>query len=133
MDAEFVLATRFGIIIAAFVAEQWLPATIEHFPGREPVDGRFGFVGGEAPDHIKRQYLGKRLPDLFRKPGAANPIRYTSVMIVLAPSSCFHSPEFGNKFVRARSANFFWHRSPIENSNGTFAAARFNRHTSCIK
>lgn len=75
--AELVLATRFGIIIAAFVAEQWLPATIEHFPGREPVDGRFGFIGGEAPDFIKHQYLGKRLPDVFRKPGAANPIRYT--------------------------------------------------------
>lgn len=72
-----MLATRFGIIIAAFVTEQSFPATIEHFPGREPVDGRFGFIGEEALAIIRRQYIGKRLPDALRKQGAANPIRYT--------------------------------------------------------
>jgi hypothetical protein len=40
------------------------------------VPGRFGFVGREAPLEIQQQYLGKRVPDAYRKPGAANPIKY---------------------------------------------------------
>jgi hypothetical protein len=56
---------------------QWLPATSENFPDREPVPGRFGFVGIEASDTIRRMDIAKRLPDEFRKQGAANPIKYT--------------------------------------------------------
>jgi hypothetical protein len=47
------------------------------FPGQEPVPDRYGFVGTDASDTIRRMYLGKRLPDEFRKQGAANPIKYT--------------------------------------------------------
>jgi hypothetical protein len=36
-----------------------------------------GFVGREAPDDIKQLYIGKRVPDEYRKRGAANPVRYT--------------------------------------------------------
>lgn len=75
--AEIVVSVRYGLIVAVFIAEKWLPATTEHFPGREPVLGRFGFNGKEAPDSIRRHYIGKRLPDEFRKQGAANPIKYT--------------------------------------------------------
>lgn len=75
--AELVLAVRFGLIVAVFIAERWLAATTENFPGREPVHGRFGFVGNEAPDTLRRLYIAKRLPDDFRKQGAANPIKYT--------------------------------------------------------
>ena len=75
--AEIVVAVRYGLIIAVFVAEQWQPATVDNFPGREPVPGRFGFVGREAPEELRRMYIGKRLPDEFRKKGAANPIKYT--------------------------------------------------------
>lgn len=75
--AELVLSVRYGLIVGVFVAEQWLPATSENFPGREPVPGRFGFVGTEASDTIRRMYIAKRLPDEFRKQGAANPIKYT--------------------------------------------------------
>ena len=75
--AEIVVAVRNGLIVAVFVAEQWLPATAENFPGREPVPGRFGFIGPEAPDTIRRLYIAKRLPDEFQKQGAANPIKYT--------------------------------------------------------
>jgi hypothetical protein len=39
--------------------------------------GRLGFVGRDAPPEIKRLYVGKRLPDEYRKKGAANPIKYT--------------------------------------------------------
>jgi len=75
--AEIVVAVRFGLIIAVFIAKQWLPATADNFPGREPAAGRFGFVGKEAPETIWKMYVGKRLPDEFRKQGAANPIKYT--------------------------------------------------------
>lgn len=75
--AEIVVAVRFGIIVAVFVADSWLPATVEHFPGREPVPDRYGFIGSEASGTLRRLYIGKRLPDEFRKQGAANPIKYT--------------------------------------------------------
>jgi len=74
--AEYVLATRRGLIIGAFKAN-WLPATPEHFPGRPDYDSRrSGFVGCEAPKAIKDFYIGKRLPEALLKRGAANPIRY---------------------------------------------------------
>ena len=77
MQAEVVLATRQGEIVGAFVARQWLEATAENFPGHDPGSGRFGFERHEGPDHIKMLYVGKRVPDEYRKPGAANLIEYT--------------------------------------------------------
>jgi hypothetical protein len=77
-QAEVVLATRQGLIVGAFIAEQWLEATPENFPDRSTYSpGRFGFVGHEAPQEISKFYIGKRVPDEFRKRGAANPIKYT--------------------------------------------------------
>lgn len=75
--AEMVFSVRQGLIVAAFVADRWLPATEENFPGHEPVPGRFGFIGKEATGDIRSLYIGKRLPDDYRKQGAANPIKYT--------------------------------------------------------
>ena len=75
--ADLILATRQGVIVGAFVADDWLEATAENFPGREAVPGRLGFMGREASLEIKRLYVGKRVPDKFRKKGAANPIKYT--------------------------------------------------------
>ena len=76
-QAAVILSTLQGFIIGAFVADKWLDATAENFPGREPVLGRFGFEGEEAPDEIKKLYVGKRVPDEYRKRGASNPIKYT--------------------------------------------------------
>lgn len=76
-QADVVLSTLQGMIVGAFVADVWLEATEQNFPGREAVPGRYGFVGREAPEEIGRLYIGKRVPDEFRKPGAANPIKYT--------------------------------------------------------
>lgn len=76
-QAEFVLATRQGEIVGAFIVRRWLEATAENFPGHDPVPGRFGFEGEEAPDDIKKLYVRKRVPDEYRKYGAANPIKYT--------------------------------------------------------
>ncbi len=77
--AEVILATVQGVIKGAFIADDWLEATATNFPGRQDVPGRYGFVGREAPEQIQKMYVGKRVPDEFRKRGAANPIKYASV------------------------------------------------------
>ncbi len=75
--ADYVLAAQRGLIVGAFVADRWLPSTPSNFPGIiETLEGRWGFVGREAPDDIQRLYIRKRLPDNLRKKGAANPIKY---------------------------------------------------------
>ena len=79
-QAEVILATMQGLIVGAFIAHEWLEATAANFPGRaedDGVPGRFGFVGEEAPDDLKKLYVGKRVPDKYRKRGAANPLKYT--------------------------------------------------------
>ncbi len=81
-QAEVILATMQGLIVGAFVAHAWLEASAANFPGRaegDGVPGRFGFVGVEAPDELKTLYIRKRVPDSYRKRGAANPIKYTWV------------------------------------------------------
>lgn len=79
-QAEIILATMQGLIVSAFIAHDWLEATAANFPGRaegDGVPGRLGFVGEEAPDDIRILYVGKRVPDQYRRRGAANPIKYT--------------------------------------------------------
>lgn len=76
-QAEVILPTVQGMIVGAFIVEKWLEATTNNFPGRENVDGRYGFIGKEAPVEVEKLYVGKRIPDEFRKKGAANPIKYT--------------------------------------------------------
>ncbi|MCB5163099.1 hypothetical protein [Marinomonas algarum] len=76
-EAEIILANVQGVIVGAFTAEEWLEATAENFPGRETVEGRYGFVGHEASIDLQKLYVSKRTPDEFRKKGASNPIRYT--------------------------------------------------------
>jgi len=76
-QADYVLATLKGVIVAAFVADEWLPATPENFPGFPSTNvGRYGLRGHEAPDSIKRLYLQKRVPPMPR--GAQNPIHYVA-------------------------------------------------------
>jgi uncharacterized protein len=75
--AEIILSVCKQMIVAAFIAEEWLPATREHFPGHEPVPGRYGFIGEKAPGGICKKYIGKRIPGAYRKQGASNPIKYT--------------------------------------------------------
>ncbi|MGR0279611.1 LEM-3-like GIY-YIG domain-containing protein [Marinomonas dokdonensis] len=76
-QAEVVLATVQGLIVGVFVAKEWLEAIPENFPGKEGVEGRYGFVGHEAQLELQKLYKGKRTPDEFRKRGASNPIKYT--------------------------------------------------------
>ena len=65
--------------MGAFVADEWLASTPENFPtfGEDAAPGRWGFRGHEAPPAIRQLYVGRRVPDEYRKRGAANPIKYT--------------------------------------------------------
>ena len=73
--ADYVLAHRNGDVIGVFVAKEWLKAIMINFPGREDWPERWGFIGEEAPEEIKKLYLGKTIPKHMR--GQNNPIRYT--------------------------------------------------------
>jgi uncharacterized protein len=74
--SELVMAVVRGVIKGVYVAEKWMRATKENFPGWHDRPDRFGFVGREADPSVRDQYVGKRLPDEMRKRGAANPIKY---------------------------------------------------------
>jgi hypothetical protein len=76
-QADVILACRQGLIVGAFVAVAWMDATSTNFPGFGDVPGRLGFVGHDAPEPLQSLYVGKSVPDTFRKRGAANPIKYT--------------------------------------------------------
>lgn len=76
-EADYVLAVIQGLIVGVFKVDTWLPARPEYFPATNSArDGRWGFIGSDAPDDIQRHYVRTRLPDDFRRKGAANPIRY---------------------------------------------------------
>ncbi len=65
--AEFILSIVDGIIRAAwFAKDEWQPA-----------DDRWHFEAVQAPKQIQEQYVGKRIPAEYRKPGASNPIKYS--------------------------------------------------------
>jgi len=77
-EADYVVANSQGIIIGVYKPILWLKATKENFPEFTfHIKNRYGFHGEEAPIEIKEMYLRKRIPDAYRKKGAANPIRYS--------------------------------------------------------
>lgn len=74
---KLVLAHRRGVVLGAFRPEEWLPATMEKFPWlEEDIPRRYGFEGDSADSVVWNLYVRKRVPDEYRRKGAANPIRY---------------------------------------------------------
>lgn len=55
--ADVILSVVRGMIVGAFIADEWLDATSENFHGREGVPGRVGFVGREAPAEFYDLYV----------------------------------------------------------------------------
>ncbi|MYC33804.1 MAG: hypothetical protein F4X64_11590 [Chloroflexi bacterium] len=77
-DYNLVLASLRGLIVGAFRPNQpWIEATQANFPGLADTDipDRWGFVGKEAED-VWDDYVGKRVPAIYRKKGARLPFRY---------------------------------------------------------
>ena len=77
-EVRLVLAHRRGLVLQAFRPEgQWIPATKTNFPWiAEDIPGRWGFIGHPAEPEVRQSYEGKRVPDQYRKKGAANPVRF---------------------------------------------------------
>jgi hypothetical protein len=74
---KLVLAHRRGIVLGAFRPSKWLPATKTHLPWLDnDMPGRFGFIGKPAELQTARLYNQKRVPDIYRVKGAANPVRF---------------------------------------------------------
>ena len=75
--ADYVLAIEKGIIRGVFIADEWHKARKEYFPEFENrTNKRYGLIGRKADDEIANLYIGKRIPDEFRKKGTSNPIKY---------------------------------------------------------
>ena len=72
------IAQRYGLVLAhvgeavvgAFRPDEWLEATSENFPGREPEPGRRGFVGSRAEPEVWDYYVQRRVPEDLRSYGA---------------------------------------------------------------
>ncbi len=71
---KLVLAHVRGVVKGAFRPKQWLTASGGNF--RDDIPGRYGFVGEEAEPQIRDKYVGKRVPEEYRKKGSANPVKY---------------------------------------------------------
>jgi hypothetical protein len=69
-EAELVLSTVNGFIVGAFIPDNWFEVEAEK-------GTRVGFEGKEAPAFIINQYVGKRVPQEFRKKGHARPVKYS--------------------------------------------------------
>lgn len=75
--ADFVLALEKGIIVGVFKPLEWYLARKQYFPEfTNHTNKRYGFIGEEVSDEIQSLYLRKRIPEKFRKKGAANPVKY---------------------------------------------------------
>jgi len=80
--ADYVLAVVRGVVVGAYKARAWLPATRENFPEIAYADGseshRFGFVGEKAPRDIWDLYVGEDGKRIVQNElrHVQNPIRY---------------------------------------------------------
>lgn len=68
---RIILVSYYREIIEVLIADEWLPATKEHFPEftDELTSDKFGFVGGLADEDTRSYYIGRRLGDDIRSYG----------------------------------------------------------------
>ena len=83
-QADYVLAVVKGVIVGAFVADEWMKATPSNFPElhvSRTDESRWGFKGGKAPDDVWSRFVGdrgKRIDDAKMR-HKQNPIRYWNI------------------------------------------------------
>ena len=75
---KLVLGHVRGLVVCAYRPEKWLEARRDNFPGllAGDVPGRRGFVGERAESIVWDYYVRKRVPERYRRRGAANPVRF---------------------------------------------------------
>ena len=81
---NLVLAHRRGVVVGAYRPTEWVPATFENFPWYTGGGKRWGFVGAPAEEATASLYLQKRVPELYRAKGAANPVRFIKPTVATA-------------------------------------------------
>jgi len=79
-QADYVLAVIQGVVVGAFIAHEWLPATDSRLgiPTASDMESRSGFIGERAPQAVWDLYVGlngKRIDNSDLK-HTQNPIRY---------------------------------------------------------
>jgi hypothetical protein len=76
---EYVFAVVQGIIVDVFQPQEWKIALAENFPqiNTEDRPTRIGFKGQRANQEVLNLYLRKRIPSIYRKRGASNPVKYS--------------------------------------------------------
>lgn len=85
IKADYVLSVVRGVVVGAFVAKEWLPATNANFPHLIPlgsdVVGRKGFLGEPAPEDVWDKFVGVRGKRIIieRMKHIQFPIRYWNI------------------------------------------------------
>ena len=69
-NADYVLSVMDGVVKAVFCDMQWRY--------HEERTDRLMFEGKEAPDSVKEKYIGKRIPQEYRRRGLASPCLYVN-------------------------------------------------------
>lgn len=70
---RYVLAVVKGYVEDVFVVDYWQPSKNRY--GENGV-GRYEFVGHPAFMEIRKKFFGKRIPEVYRKQGMANPVLF---------------------------------------------------------
>ncbi|MCY4113878.1 MAG: hypothetical protein OXG33_08070 [Chloroflexi bacterium] len=73
---NLVLARVGAKVVGAYRPYEWLEATRENFPSREPHSGRWGFYGREAELAVWQYYRKRQVPAHLRT-SRGSPIRYS--------------------------------------------------------
>jgi hypothetical protein len=74
---QLVLAHVRGVVKGAYRPHEWLIGRKEDFSWENEDNlKRYGFKGDEAEPQVWAKYVGKRVPDVYKKKGAANPVKY---------------------------------------------------------
>lgn len=68
VEERIVFCVLNGIVREVFVVEKWKESDIE---------GRYEFIGKEAPKEIKNLFINKRIPEQYRKKGMASPVLFS--------------------------------------------------------
>ena len=73
---DYVLSVINGKVVEVYKVHKWIKA--EKWDEDEPYKGeRNEFIGEVAEEKIRLQFIGKQIPEKFRKIGSANPIQYS--------------------------------------------------------
>lgn len=69
-DCPYVIGVLNGVVCCVYEVDKWFRTENEQYRGR------CEFFGHEACDELKHHFMGKMLPEKYKKRGMANPIIY---------------------------------------------------------